>query len=61
MTVSELIEELKQVHGDPDLRTVMLDMTIKRPYAKDQRVQGNIHRVTLRHDVIEIQGYGYIE
>lgn len=61
MTVSELITKLQALHGDPDLRTVVVRMNLSRPYSdKPQMVGGNsIDDVRLSHDVVELTSHGY--
>lgn len=61
MTVTELIEALQQLSGDPDLRTVRLMVTISRPYAKDVRVDGGVWGVSVQRDVAAITGVVHLE
>lgn len=61
MTVSELIEELRALPGDPDLCPVIVRMTIQRPYAADTRAEGALQRISLSHGELNVYAYGYVE
>lgn len=61
MTVSELIDRLKGLPGDADLRMVVLNVTVMRPYAPDTRMQCRATDVDVERDVCQISGYGHIE
>lgn len=57
MTVSELIEALRSLSGDPDLRTVKLLVTVYRLHgSNDIVIEGGAWGVGIRRDVAVIEG-----
>lgn len=61
MTVGELIERLQRLPGDPDLRTVVVRMTLRRPYAGDVTVEGVVRDLSLGSVELNLDCFGYVE
>lgn len=58
MTVSELIDKLRAVHGDLDLRHVEIRVTISRPYAPLASVDCQVVDVFVERDEVVLTGHG---
>lgn len=57
MTVTELIEALQRLHGDPDLRYVALHVVVHRRSKKPETVtDGAVLTVTVSHDTAIVTG-----
>lgn len=61
MTVTELIEQLKALHGDPDLRHVAVRVIVQRPYVGDCSRVGSVQRVTLEDCAAQLETFVYLE
>lgn len=61
MVVSELIELLRALPGDPDLRHVAVKVIVSRPYAGDITAGGNIRDVSVDQGEASLLASIYIE
>jgi len=61
VTVAELIEKLQALHGDNELRLVVLDVEAHRPYAKPQTFEATPQTVSLDAAVCRIKAWGWLE
>lgn len=61
MTVVELIEELRGLPGDPDLRAVIFRVRVQRPYASDAWMECSVNTIQIEHDVVVVRANGYID
>jgi hypothetical protein len=60
MTVTELIESLRELPGDPDLRHVQIRLMISRPYASEEFVACAVSDVDLVRDQVVLSGHGFM-
>jgi hypothetical protein len=61
MTVAELIEKLRELPGDNDLRAVICEIEAHRPYANPAKFEAQIQSLTVDLGVARIRAWGWCE
>lgn len=62
MTVNELIEKLRELPGDPDLRIVCLRVAVHQEgLEKPGFVEARVDSVRLESNVINLDGWGWLQ